>query len=153
MYNTSSPELTQAQSRKSYASIAPQPSPAPEKRKHEDDEPEVISETSTSKRRKRTPSAASASLNDEDKLLLQLKEEENLPWKELIVRFKTETNKSHTVAGLQMRYKRLRDKHRIWEEADLEALKKAHEYWENSKWDIISAKVSLSSLPHLPALH
>lgn len=51
-----------------------------------------------------------------------------------------------------MRYKRLRDKHRVWEDADVEALRKAHEYWENSKWDIISAKVSRSHIMNLRGL-
>ena len=47
------------------------------------------------------------------------------------------------MAALQMRYKRLREKFRVWEEADVNALKLAHEYWEKYKWEIISAKVSL----------
>lgn len=142
LYKMPSPELRRPQSGRPYTSIAPNPSPVLEKRKRDDDGPAVASDVSASKRRKRTPSAASATLNDEDKLLLQLKEEENLPWKAVIVRFKAETNKSHTVASLQMRYKRLRDKHRVWEEVDVEALRRAHDYWESSKWDIISAKVS-----------
>lgn len=41
-----------------------------------------------------------------------------------------------------MRYLRLRQRFRNWEERDLEALRQAHEYWEKCKWDIISQKVS-----------
>lgn len=151
IYHTSSPDIRRSQSGRPYTSIAPNPSPVLEKRKRDDDDEAAVNEVSTSKRRKRTPSAASAVLSDEDKLLLQLKEDEQLPWKELITRFKTETNKTHTVASLQMRYKRLRDKHRVWEDVDVEALRKAHEYWETSKWDIISAKVNSS--PNPSSLH
>ena len=44
-----------------------------------------------------------------------------------------------------MRYKRLREKFRVWEEQDMSALRLAHEYWEKYKWEIISAKVSFTS--------
>ena len=85
---------------------------------------------------------ASADLSEDDRFLVQLKEEENLPWKDIAVRFQTDKNKNLQVAALQMRYKRLREKFRVWEEQDVNSLKLAQEYWEKYKWEIISAKVS-----------
>ena len=86
---------------------------------------------------------ASADLSDDDRFLVQLKEDENLPWKDIAGRFQADKGKNFQVAALQMRYKRLREKYRTWEEQDVSALKLAHEYWEKYKWEIISAKVSL----------
>ena len=80
-------------------------------------------------------------LKDEDKLLLQLKDEQQLPWKNIVSRFQQETGKVHAIAALQMRYKRLKDRLQVWTDPDIEALKQAHEYWESRKFDIISAKV------------
>ncbi|KEQ69938.1 hypothetical protein M436DRAFT_16705, partial [Aureobasidium namibiae CBS 147.97] len=81
-------------------------------------------------------------LNDEERLLITLKEDEALPWKEIAARFSNQLGQSITVATLQMRYLRLRQRFRSWEERDIEALRQAHEYWEKCKWDIISTKVS-----------
>ena len=86
---------------------------------------------------------ASADLSEDDRFLVQLKEEEALPWKDIANRFQTDLGKNFQVAALQMRYKRLREKFRVWEEQDVKALQLAHEYWEKYKWEIISAKVSL----------
>jgi hypothetical protein len=40
-----------------------------------------------------------------------------------------------------MRYKRLREKYRSWEDSDTEALKAAVEEWERGKWEIVSSKM------------
>lgn len=150
-YSHSPPEIRQPQPRRPYASIAPSPSAQGIKRPRRDDDeglqqpPQLPSEPSSqsaSKRRKRTASVASTELNEDDRLLVQLKEEELLPWKEIATRFTNEKGRPFQVAALQMRYKRLREKFRIWEDQDLQALKLAHEYWEKYKWEIISAKVS-----------
>ena len=85
--------------------------------------------------------AAPPQLKDEDKLLLQLKDEQQLPWKNIVTRFEQETGKVHAIAALQMRYKRLKDRLQVWTDPDIDALKQAHEYWESRKFDIISGKV------------
>lgn len=102
-------------------------------------------ETQQTKKRRLTQSSMEAPapppLKDEDKLLLQLKDEQQLPWKNIVSRFQQETGKVHHIAALQMRYKRLKDRLQVWTDPDIEALKQAHEYWESRKFDIISAKV------------
>jgi len=85
-------------------------------------------------------------LSEDDRFLVQLKEDENLPWKDIATRFHARKGKKVQVAALQMRYKRLREKFRVWEERDLQALRTAHEYWEKYKWEIISAKVKFLPL-------
>lgn len=72
------------------------------------------------KRRKRAPSQVGpVELNEEEQLLLKLKEEENLPWKDIAVRFQTDLGKSYQVPALQMRFKRLRERMRTWTETDV----------------------------------
>ena len=142
---TSPPEIGQPQPRKPYPNIAPNPAGAAAKRKRDEEESHDNSST-VSKRRRRTASVVSADLNDEDRFLVQLKEEENLPWKDIAVRFQTDKGKTFQVAALQMRYKRLREKFRVWEDEDVQALKLAHEYWEKYKWEIIGVKVCILSL-------
>ena len=72
------------------------------------------------KKRKRAPSnAGPIELNEEEQLLLKLKEEENLPWKDIAVRFQTDLGKSYQVPALQMRFKRLRERMRTWTETDV----------------------------------
>lgn len=134
-----------------YAALAPSPG----KRSHDDETMGYNSEdagapasAATNKRRKRTCSVASADLSEDDKLLVSLKEDEALPWKDIAARFGEHHGKTFQVAALQMRYKRLREKFRVWQSEDVEALKLASEYYEKYKWDIISSKVSLGlSIP------
>lgn len=83
-------------------------------------------------------------MSEDDRYLVQLKEDEALPWKDIATRFHQDKGKNFQVAALQMRYKRLREKYRMWEEQDLSALRSAHEYWDKYKWEIISAKVRLT---------
>ena len=54
--------------------------------------------------------AGPVELNEEQQLLLKLKEEENLPWKDIAVRFQTDLGKSYQVPALQKRFKRLRER-------------------------------------------
>jgi hypothetical protein len=80
----------------------------------------------TQKRRKRAPSQPGpVELNEEEQLLLKLKEEENLPWKDIATRFQTELGKSYQVPALQMRFKRLRERMRTWTETDV---------WHSFRW-------------------
>ena len=72
------------------------------------------------KKRKRAPSQSGpVELNEEEQLLLKLKEEENLPWKDIAVRFQTDLGKSYQVPALQMRFKRLKERMRTWTDTDV----------------------------------
>ncbi|KAH7066172.1 hypothetical protein BKA63DRAFT_426012 [Paraphoma chrysanthemicola] len=138
-----SSHLTSPQPRRLYTPIAPQPLEAPRssgvKRSRDDDE-DGSEET---KRRKRSESNTSAlfELSEEDKLLLQLKEEESMPWKDIAARFQSDLGKAYQIPALQMRLKRLRERMRVWTDADVRALRMAHEYWAQNKFDIIAQKM------------
>ncbi|KAK4991036.1 hypothetical protein LTR50_002115 [Elasticomyces elasticus] len=146
-YVMSSPPIRQPEPRRSYPTIAPSPKGIAQlhaaKRHREDDEPvdTASSTNNNSKKRTRTSSIASSDLNEEDRFLVQLKEEESLPWKEIAARFGSELGRQYQVAALQMRYKRLRERVRVWEARDVEALRLAHEYWERSRFEIVGAKM------------
>ena len=128
------------------------------KRMREDEEYSDIGQ----RKRKRAPSQnGPIELNEEEQLLLKLKEEENLPWKDIATRFQTDLGKSYQVPALQMRFKRLRERMRSWTETDVglplfftffpamcllilrqvQALEQAFDYWEKFQFDIIAAKV------------
>jgi hypothetical protein len=81
-------------------------------------------------------------LGEEDQLLIKLKDEECMPWKDIAARFQSEMGKTYQIPALQMRLKRLRERMRVWTETDVRALRMAHEYWVQSKFDIISQKVT-----------
>lgn len=133
--------------RRLYAPIAPHPTgprtSAPKRRLDDDDD-----QSDHSKRRKRSDSNTSSTieLGEEDRLLIQLKDEESMPWKDIAARFQSDLGKTYQIPALQMRLKRLRERMRVWTEADVKALRMAHEYWVQSKFDIIAQKVSFSSL-------
>lgn len=138
-----------------YTPLAPIPENFSAKRTREEDETEYHSESGTpstggGKRRKRACSVASNELSEDDKLLVSLKEDEALPWKDIAARFGSHHGKTFQVAALQMRYKRLREKFRVWLPEDVTALKLSYEYWEKYKWDIISTKVRFK-LPMVPS--
>ncbi|KAL9618918.1 MAG: hypothetical protein Q9160_006443 [Pyrenula sp. 1 TL-2023] len=97
--------------------------------------------------RRRSASASSvggrqAELSEEEQLLLKLKHEDNLPWKDIAKEFETQLGRTYQVPALQMRFKRLRERMRTWNEEDVQALEAAYEYWEKSKFEIIAQKVS-----------
>jgi hypothetical protein len=136
--------LSSPQPRRMYTPIAPQPHETPRShgmKRSRDDDDEFSDEM---KRRKRSDSNTSATfeLSEEDKLLLQLKEEEAMPWKDIAQRFQSDLGKSYQIPALQMRLKRLRERMRVWTDTDVRALKMAHEYWAQNKFDIIAQKVS-----------
>lgn len=129
--------------RKAYPPIAPQPTEIPRSQGHKRRQDEDEETQEDSKRRKRSDSNTSTQfeLGEEDKLLLQLKEEEAMPWKDIAARFQTDLGKVYQIPALQMRLKRLRERMRVWTETDVRALRMAHEYWAQNKFDIISQKV------------
>ena len=88
-----------------------------------------------------SPGLSSAALGVEDSLLLKSRDEEQLSWKMVAVRFQKELGRNYNVPALQMRLKRLRERLRAWVEVDVTALKLAHEYWEKNRWEIIADKV------------
>jgi hypothetical protein len=83
-------------------------------------------------------------LGEEDRLLIQLKDEESMPWKDIAARFQSDLGKTYQIPALQMRLKRLRERMRVWTDVDVKALRMAHEYWVQSKFDIIAQKVSFT---------
>ena len=133
----SPPAIAQPKPRRQYPALAPSPASIVRKRSHEPEDDDL-----GTRRRKRTSSVASADLSEDDRLLVTLKEDEGLPWKDIAARFGSHHGKTFQVAALQMRYKRLREKFRVWQGEDVDALRQAHEYWEKCKWEIISSKVS-----------
>ena len=141
--------MASPQPRRIYTPIAPLPLETPRshgtKRLREVEEEETLDGT---KRRKRSDSNVSTQfeLSDEDKLLLQLKEEESMPWKDIAARFQTDLNKNYQIPALQMRLKRLRERMRVWTETDIRALRMAHEYWVQNKFEIIAQKVSFANI-------
>lgn len=161
--SSSPPQLQQPQPRRpyQYQSIAPNPAGITASKRQREDEEATAATTTTApfntdsrptsgnKRRRTTSSATTATtaaatpeaLSDDDRFLIHLKETEALPWKDIAARFKDDKNKVWNVAALQMKYKRLRQRFRVWEEQDVHALRAACEYYEKCKWDIISAKV------------
>jgi hypothetical protein len=102
-------------------------------------------------KRNRTTSTTSSilmqpmELSDEDTLLLKLKEDESLSWKDVASRFQSELGRAYQVPALQMRLKRLKERLRVWSENDVQALRQAHDYWLKNKWEIIASKVCSSS--------
>ena len=88
------------------------------KRAREDEE---LSEYGPRKRKRAASQSGPVELNEEEQLLLKLKEEENLPWKDIAVRFQTDLGKSYQVPALQMRFKRLRERMRTWTDTDVSA--------------------------------
>lgn len=90
---------------------------------------------------------AQTELSEEDQLLLKLKHEENLPWKDIAREFETRLGRTHQVPALQMRHKRLRERLRTWTDDDVSALEAAYEYWEKSKFEIVAQKVRAEWIP------
>lgn len=166
-YRNSSPlahELHQPQPRRTFHPLAPHPPPT-HKRPYDglsasnpgSDQGET---TTPLPKRRRTSSTTSTKttkttgtgtgteptpLSPDDRFLVHLKEEAALPWKDIAARFSHERggggSRTYTVAALQMRYKRLKERVRVWEMRDLEALRAAHEFWERGRWEIIAYKV------------
>lgn len=156
--STSNSDIKNPQPRRPYPTIAPSPIvvPGPQALKRSasdmvaDDDANSSDNAPTKKRRRPTPppiNATSPELSDEDRLLLRLKDEEHVSWKDIAARFHSELGKTYQVPALQMRLKRLRERLRVWTETDVSALRMAHEFWERNKFEIIATKVR-SAVPH-----
>lgn len=70
------------------------------------------------KRRKSTSKEA-WTMSEDDTLLLRLKDDEGLPWKVIATRFRESNRGEFRVPTLQMRYKRLKEKMRVWDPEDV----------------------------------
>lgn len=135
-------DMAAPQPRRMYAPIAPNPMAARrmKRSREEDDHPEFAHKRQCSE--SNTPVME---LSEEDRLLLKLKDEEGMPWKDIAGRFQSDLGKTYQIPALQMRLKRLRERMRVWTEVDVKALRMAHEYWVHSKFEIIAQKVSFPS--------
>ncbi|PQE29913.1 ER lumen retaining receptor protein [Rutstroemia sp. NJR-2017a WRK4] len=80
----------------------------------------------------------SGEISHEEQVLIQLADQEALPWKEVAQRFNEMTGKNMKVPALQMRKKRLRERLRVWTDCEERALTLAWEDWDKGKWDAIS---------------
>jgi hypothetical protein len=132
-----------AQRRRPYAPIAPHPygqnTSVPKRSRPDDDD--LSSEQAKRRKRSDTNATVTMELGEEDRLLIKLKDEESMPWKDIAARFQSDLGKTYQIPALQMRLKRLRERMRVWTETDVRALRMAHEYWVQNKFDIISQKV------------
>lgn len=54
-------------------------------------------------------------MTEDDSLLLKLKDDEGLPWKAIAQKFRDMSRGEFRVPTLQMRYRRLKDKLRVWD--------------------------------------
>ncbi|KAF2743795.1 hypothetical protein M011DRAFT_409929 [Sporormia fimetaria CBS 119925] len=132
------------QPRRPYAPIAPHPLglqriTVPKRSRDED---ELSDQQSRKRKRSDSSTTTPVELKDDEVLLLKLKEEENLPWKDIAARFQSDLGETVQIATLQMRLNRLRARLRVWTDKDIEHLKQAHDFWVRSKFDIMSEKVS-----------
>jgi len=138
------PELHHTQPHRYWTPIAPNPIGLRQLHAQKHSLSDDDWESSPNKRiRRSSPPSPNIELTEEDNLLLRLKDDDALTWKEIATRFQDEKGKSYQVPALQMRMKRLRERMRVWTEGDIQALRLAHEYWMNQKFDIIATKVRI----------
>ena len=100
------------------------------KRMQNGEEEYAAAEFGQRKRKRAVSNAGPVELNEEEQLLLKLKEEEGLPWKDIAVRFQSELGKTYQVPALQMRFKRLRERMRTWTETDVSLLIIRNTLWK-----------------------
>ncbi|KAF2862606.1 hypothetical protein K470DRAFT_262819 [Piedraia hortae CBS 480.64] len=87
------------------------------------------------------PNGSASGVSLEDWLLLNLKGQ-GLKWKDITAEFNRATGQNVQIAALQMRFKRLREKGRVWAERDVENLSRAVNEWEGRKWSWIAEKMA-----------
>ena len=123
------------------------------KRSRDDDD---VADSLPKRRKRATSNTTQTELSEEESLLLKLKDEENLPWKDIAMRFQTDVGKTYQVPALQMRLKRLRERMRVWTERDVSDLPKSSYEEENSSPSRPTgrrARTSLSTLGAVPIRH
>jgi hypothetical protein len=100
-------------------SMCPLPGQQGFKRPYQPDQITPASSPQPSQKRRKSTSKELWTMSPDDELLLQLKDEEGLPWKTIAIKFKEAGRGDFRVPTLQMRYKRLREKLRVWEPEDV----------------------------------
>lgn len=58
-------------------------------------------------------------LSEDERLLIKLKQEQNMPWKDISREFEERLGRPYQVPALQMRYKRLKERLRLWTDQDV----------------------------------
>ncbi|KAL3425403.1 hypothetical protein PVAG01_02194 [Phlyctema vagabunda] len=76
--------------------------------------------------------------SDENLLLVQLRDKEKLPWKQVQDQFNKRTGQDKKIPCLEMRLKRHRERSRRWTDVDERALKSAHSSYKKNKYEHIS---------------
>lgn len=82
-----------------------------------------------------------ARLEQENQMIVRLRDHEGLPWKEITRQLSSTFGRNFQQATLQMRYGRLRAKSHPWTDDDTSALRQAHSYYMENRWNIIADKV------------
>lgn len=86
-------------------------------------------------------------LEEENRLLLDLRDRQRLPWREVTRQFEQTYSREYRMPTLQMRYGRLRQssqasRQRQWTDVDTEALRQACQWYHDERWRIVSERVS-----------
>lgn len=58
-------------------------------------------------------------LSEGEKLLIELKQEQNMPWKDISKEFEERLGRPYQIPALQIRYKRLKKRLRTWTDQDV----------------------------------
>ena len=85
--------------------------------------------------------SARARYDYENQLLVYLRDEQLMPWKEITKQFEMAFNRRYQMPALQMRYGRLKQRTNPWTDQDTAALQLAHEYYAEKRYEIIASKV------------
>ncbi|KAF1351213.1 hypothetical protein BDV97DRAFT_273513, partial [Delphinella strobiligena] len=64
-------------------------------------------------------------LNDKEQLLMDLKEGQELSWKQIAAQYSSSTGKRYSDAALQMKSRRVKERLQEWKDADSRALRLA----------------------------
>ena len=90
--------------------------------------------------------ASRSRLEEENRLLLELRDRQHLPWREVTRRFEQTYAREYRMPTLQMRYGRLKNasqanRQRLWQDEDTEALRQAWQWYMQERWNIIADRV------------
>ncbi|PGH17955.1 hypothetical protein AJ79_00854 [Helicocarpus griseus UAMH5409] len=80
-------------------------------------------------------------MDRENDTVRSLRTERNLPWREIVSYTNAEFGTNYSASCLQMRMTRMRQRAQQWSEDDIRELRRAHDYWESAKFEIISQKM------------
>lgn len=96
---------------------------APKRRRGEEGQEESASNP-VPKRGRRTPPGPEV-LNDKEQLLMNLKEGNELSWKQIAAQYSSSTGKQYSDAALQMKQRRVKERLQEWTDADSRGLRLA----------------------------